>query len=382
MNARPVFLLAIFFALGACTRAAPPTIPTREPTATLMLLDSSTGDLDWSRDGKTIAYTKRTRDGYFDLWTMRADASQKQCLTCNKNFARRQRGGIALRPQNDWIVLVAQNDDAPDPGLAALASIGLNVNLWALKTDGSLASKLTDVPTDVRAARGVTQPRFSRDGKRLAWAEALGTASNTRARAWGQWAIALADFVIENNAPALKNIRRVQLGAQHGFVATHDWSPDDRAILFSGNLQAGQPVYASDLYEYAIATEDLTRLTRAPDDWDAHARYSNDGKKIVWISSAGLNGAFPDLRATAWQSRLKTELWTMARDGSNRERLTFFNQPGARDFEWFQKNVAPTNQVAVLNHAASPDGKKILANLAYAVETGSTRFVLVMLDLE
>lgn len=381
--------LAFFFISTACTRPQPSVVATKTNSDSgITILDSNVGDVDWSRDGKTLAYTKRATDGYFDIWTSKPDGSAKQCLTCGNNFSRRHRGGVTQRPQGDYLAFVAENDGVRgDAESLAIPGTGMNTNLWVMKSDGSQSWKLTDLPMDTRTPRGIIHPQFSRDGKRLVWAEALGKSVPTLDQVWGEWSIAIADFVIaEGNTPTVKNIRRVQPGDQRAFYETHDWSSNNRAILFSGNLKRGQAVNANDIYEYDIATEQLTPLTDSFDDWDEHAHYAPDGETIAWMSGADLHVAFPDVRGLAWQQYVETELWLMDRDGSNQQRATFFNQPGTSDYDWFQQNIYKTDRVVVADNAFSPDGKKILVNLAYegaaSPQFGNIRSVLVLLDLE
>jgi Tol biopolymer transport system component len=382
-----VLLIVCFIALTACTRAQP-TLPKADTEIGITILDTSVGDADWSRDGKTIAYAKRATDGYFDIWASKPDGGDKRCLTCGKNFSRRHRGSVTQHPAGNYIVFTTENEDVRGQEAEARAhpGIGMNTNLWAVRSDGSQAWKLTDLPTDYRAPRGMIHPQFSRDGRRLVWTEALGKYSLARELAWGEWTLALADFQVVNGAPVLKNIRRFQPGEQHAFYETHDWLPDDGAILFSGNLKRGQPVNADDIYEYAIATERLTQLTNTFEDWDEHAHYSPDGKMIAWMSGADLHVEFPEVRRLEWQKYVKTELWLMDRDGSNQRRVTFFNKPGHRDYEWFQKNVYKTDRVVVSDSAFSPDGKKLVVTLAYegpaSAQYGNVRSVLVVVDLE
>jgi len=371
-------LLFLLLALAACAR--PTSTPPPQSTLPIQLFDLHAQDVTWSRDH--IVYAKRASDQFLDVWTSKSDGTGKHCLTCSGNFARRNRTGIAPRPQNDFLVLVSTNQDARDAILPGLAHPSLlqNTNLWAMKFDGSQTWKLTDLPTDARAPRAVAQPKFSRDGKRLAWTESFGKIDSSRQLAWDAWAIVVADFVVENNTPHLKNITRTQIGAQHAFAEIHDWSLDERTLLLSGNLNRRQPTTGLDLFEYSFATGDLTQLTDSREIWDAPARYAPNGKQIVWASSLEMRVTFDGARA--WQDNLQSELWTMERDGANQHRVTFFNQPGTADYIWFQKNVAQANRVIVADIAPSPDGKKFALTLAYPNATGVLATVLVLIDGE
>ncbi len=62
-------------------------------------------------------------------------------------------------------------------------------------------------------------------------------------------------------------------------------------------------------------TNRLKRLTETPNEWDEHAHYSPDGKKIVWMSSTGFDRDWGDISGHNWQKYLVTELWIMDADG-------------------------------------------------------------------
>jgi len=70
----------------------------------------------------------------------------------------------------------------------------------------------------------------------------------------GQWALKVADFSVSGGAPSLSNVRTYQPGEQQEFYESHGFTPDDRKILFSGNLQAGQSLTGIDVYTYDLQT--------------------------------------------------------------------------------------------------------------------------------
>jgi len=357
----------------------------------LAILDTNTADLEWARHENLIAYAKRSpKDGYFDVWVAEPDGTGKRCLTSGNGFSRRHTGSVTWHPSGDYLVFTAQNEDATGEKADELAipGIGLNCNLWVMKGDGSKAWKLTDIPTDYKTPCGVIHPQFSNNGKKLLWAEALGEYHRIQSRsfAWGEWALASGDFVVENALPSLRNVRKFQPGEQHSFYESHDFSPDNSKALFSGNLLSGQPVNGLDIYEFEFAVGDAKRLTDTLDDWDEHAHYSPDGKTIAWMSGRELNVQFPSVSRLDWQKYVKTELWMMNSDGSDQRRKTFFNQPGHPDYEWFQENVFRTPRVIVSDNSWSPDGKRMAATVAYESQWtekwGSIRSMLLIMDLE
>ena len=77
-----------------------------------------------------------------------------------------------------------------------------------------------------------------------------------------------------------------------------------------GNLQRGQNQFGMDLYAFNIASQTLTDLTNTPSQWEEYPTPTPDGKKILYMSTAG----------TAWTpTHFECDLWIMNTDGSDQE---------------------------------------------------------------
>jgi Tol biopolymer transport system component len=186
-----------------------------------------------------------------------------------------------------------------------------------MTSDGARIWKIHEVPDVVsRESPGVLHPHFSHDGKRLLWAERLGSGGG----AFGRWVLKLADFSFQRGTPRLSNIRNLPPEPGRAFYESHGFSPDDSRVIFSSTRDGNLEIYTLRLEDHAVE-----RLTNDP-AWDEHSHFSPDGKWIVWMSSRGLR----------FQARprfeLETEFWLMRADGSCPRRLTSMHDPSSPHF--------------------------------------------------
>ena len=318
------------------------------------------GRLDWSARRNLIAFDRLGRDDFFDIYTMTPEGRDETCLTCDKpQLPNRMIGNPTWHPSGNYIVFQAQNtyrgfgritDYFANPGA------GINNDIGVMDAAGRQFWQLTRVEPRIG---GVLHPHFSHDGTRLLWAQRVAT----RGLSVGVWSLRVADFVVADGVPAIRNERMLQPGRQKLFYETHGFSPDGRWIIFSGNLEPQQSETHGDIYTFNLASGELKNLTSSMEEWDEHAHFSPDGRTIIWMTSK----AQPyTLRA----DDLKTDYWLMNADGSNKRRLTYFNQPGHPHFM--------KDGVAAADGAWSPDGSRFLAYLIVDVRRGGR---IVMIDL-
>jgi len=327
--------------------------------------------VDWSPDGKKIAFGRWERDGYVDVYLMNPDGSDMRSLTGSAaGCPRKHNGNPAWHPSGKYIVFTAENSDNPDRfSRWAIPGSGFNCDLWVITADGKEVFPLTDYPL-LRPYRAVIHPHFSHDGRELLWAERVDSSADF---AWGEWALKIADFVVDGSGPRLENIMTYQPGMRPRFYESHAFSPDDRKLLFSGNPDE-QTDSGFDIYEFDPETRELTNLTDSPEEWDEHAQYSPDGKKIAWMSSKGLGVDIKSIKAGVWRGDLKSELWIMNADGTEKQQLTRFNEPGSSEYMDGRRCV-------VSDISFSPDGRRLIALVAYEDSTPSgLNAMLVMID--
>ena len=172
----------------------------------------------------------------------------------------------------------------------------------------------------------------------------------------GHWRLVVADFVIDGGRPALRNVRKFEPG-RAGFYENHGFSPDGTRLLFSSNLGQTGLDAVGDIYLVALDTLAVTRLTT--DNYNEHAHFFPDGRKIVWMSNADNPGR-------------GTDLWIMNPDGSAKERLTFLNQAGCAEY-------AGSRAVAADN-SPSGAGNKIVVYVQDDILSDTGSIMLVELD--
>jgi len=327
--------------------------------------------LDWSSSKNLIASARIGRDGYYDVFVMKPDGSDERCLTCEKSgIAQKHNGNPAWHPSGEYIVFTVERKDNTEKHKRwAIPGTGFNCNLWVMTSDGERFYPLTNYPIK-RPFRAVIHPQFSHDGKQLFWTERVKRGESFG----GGWVLKVADFIMDAKTPYLKNTKTLQPGEWSCFYESHAFSKDDTRILFSGNLKTGQTPVGLDIYELHLETGRLKRLTETANDWDEHAHYSPDGRKIAWMSSTGINIEWGDISGHNWKKYIKTDLWIMNADGSDKQRLTHFNDPGHSEYMGGKRSV-------VSDSSWGPDGKSIIALVAYEALKGRLRAKIVRIEL-
>lgn len=327
------------------------------PLADISVLKEPGGRLDWSHQLDLIAFDQRGDGGYYDVYVMRPDGSEEMCVTCDQTeLPGRHMGNPAWHPSGDYIVFQAEKRVHEGRSSRALPGYGIDNDLWILNRADEHYERLTNV----QSGMGVLHPHFSHDGSKLLWTEKVAEGGK-----YGVWVLKIADFLVENNDFDLENIRTYQPGGDV-FREGHGFSEDDRKIIFSGNLEPEQPEFGLDIYTLDLETRMVQRLTSTMDEWDEHAQYSPSNDKIAWMSSKGCQCN------PARSLDLRTDYWLMDADGSNKVRLTYFNDPG--HVEYVGKRVVAADS------SWSADGKRLAALLIILDGSWKDLFGLTRLD--
>lgn len=290
--------------------------------ASYKLLTAQGGRVSWSAKLNVIAFDRLGTNGFYDVYSMLPDGSSIKCITCGSTvLPPYNRGNPDWHPSGQFLALQAQWGGS---GKFTQPGDGANNDLWLMNAAGTQYWQVThQVP-------GILHPHFSHDGTKLMWSQ------HTTGRAW---AIMLGDVSISNNVPSVTNIQAIPPCASGVFCESHGFSRDDSTMFFSGTLN-GQNESGLDIYSYNISSRTVTNLTNTPSSWDEHARPMPNADKLVWMS--GILGS----------GGLHTEFWMMDLDGSNKNKLTWYND---------SRSPSYVGGVSVSDSDWSPDGTQFVA---------------------
>ncbi len=320
----------------------------------------------FSPDGKYFLFDRKNKDGYYDLYVSDLSGITVTHVTDGQaGINQRNNGNGVYHPTKDYIVFISEEStghyldnvkELADPG------VGLFSNLYATNLSGTKFWKLTDIPIKKSIGDGVpataaVNPHFLKNGT-LVWTERYAEGGNLN---WGKWRLKTAEFVEENGVPKLRNIRVVFTPAKGNYVTFMGELDSDNWIL-AGNLD-GQHEFGMDQYVWNARTGTLKNLTNTPEYWEEDSSLFPDGE-IVYMSNIDSQYKFDF--AKDWVSQ-KTErdYYITDKNGGQKERLTYFNEPGALEH----------SRYAILAAASdiSPDGKYLAGTIGVQFGKGSNR---------
>lgn len=305
-----LYLLPALILLSSCDKDEPTSVA---PNLTNVSVFRSSGlDVGWDQSGSNrIAYSMKESDTYYDIHFAQTDGSNDICLTCNSSLLPNKHIACPYwHPGGKWLLMVVEDSTHPGSSTDALPGFGAYSDVWVMNTEGTKAYKIIDLPND--ADHGVIAPRFSHDGKHIVWTDRKLQPSLTNPlQQMGYWTIKMADFKFNpsDSVPVVSNIRTFEPGGD-AFYESYGFSPDDSKIIFCSSINQTS-VWNQMIYTIDTLGGSLTKLTES--DYNEHAFYKPDGSKIVWMTNT---------QATAGG----TDWWMMNPDGSNKKRLTYFNE--------------------------------------------------------
>ncbi len=299
------------------------TPPGHRDVKEVRLFKEGAGRMDWSLKGEHILYDAKGEDGLYDLYLTSGTGLESECLTC-EDFDLRKSNiyNPVWHPSGQYFVAQVQSI-----GRKLKARVidqvsprrGFHSELWAFTADGRQYWQLTKVG---ERGHAILDPHFSFEADHLLWSERM---SNTRGQ-WGSWALRRAEFRVKRGLPRLGKVETLDPGGNGSFLVGHGFTPDDRGVLASGNLDPTATDADRDLFLVALDGT-VERLTNSRDIRDEVAAYGPKGERIVWATDRNLPRR-PGRQRLPWRH----DLWIRSLDGKLQERLTFFNDPDSPYF--------------------------------------------------
>lgn len=314
----------------------------------------------WNSTTNEILFMRKDKDGTVQLYKVREDArepeKEKVCLSCSPLRAigvpislipLLHKGNSDWHPSGEWFItqMEVPNNFALRqikrvPGTRSLAEPGAGWwnNLFLVKTDGSAWIRLTNFSArDTNS--GVLCPKFSRDGRMVAWAERTGGSKPFDKYPFGQWVLKTAKIEIAMDGARLfdEKIHPVQGGATFEPL---EWSQDNKLLFATdgGYSDLPYPGYRLDLWEADTdkdgTLKDFRNITKTKGFYEGQASYSPDGK-FVALAANLFDGQYEERLSKAWKKdkdrfshfiirNLSTELYLMDRGDKTFTRLTRF----------------------------------------------------------
>ncbi len=356
--------------LLVCVPAASPAddVPTDRPVVEIKLLGKNVGRVAWSAQGDRLAFDRLSPDGFYDVFTADPQSLIARCLTCDpRDFRKKNSLNPTWQPSGDHLVFQVQSSAKHlklGPVELATAERGLYSELWMIRTDGKDFWQLTRVG---EGGGAILDPHFSHEGHHLLWSERV----RSRVGRWGTWVLRVASIKTKRGVPRLGTPITLEPGSQKLFLAASTFTPDDRGALISGNREPGQLENGMDIYSVNFETRQLTRLTHSRRAWDEQARFSPLGHKIVWASASEIALRSPEEAGGLPPEQLR-DLWIMNPDGSDKERLTFFNHSSSPEF---------IGSAIIDDFAWNPRGDQIAAHVIYS-SRGEIHEALYLIQLD
>ncbi len=302
---------------------APAADPESNPVIRIERWIEGAARVDWSRQGEWLAYDKAGEDGRYDVYITSTDLLAERCLTCEMYALRKDNAmNPVWHPSGERLVVQVQSHPKrlrfiADPLQLLTPDRALHSELYDIDRRGKHFTLLTRFAASGSA---VLDPHFAFDSDRLLWSERI----KARKGPYGAWQLRSAQFQVNRSGiPKLRRIRTHAAPAD-ALIVPQGYTPDDRGALVAANLEPGQSPDTLDLYRLRFDGGEPERLTHSRSGTDEYARLSPTGRHLAFTSSAGIRGTEPDQMVP---SSARRELWLMDADGSNKRRLTFFNDP-------------------------------------------------------
>ncbi|MFA6814849.1 MAG: hypothetical protein WCS73_00955 [Lentisphaeria bacterium] len=300
----------------------------------------------WSADGKQILLDKKNSSQSYDVMILDLEKLTAKCKDVLSPVSEKwdvmRMGEIyssnspVWRPDNKYLAFCGElgsNWGYHSNSIAfwedcelCLADAKLE-RFWVIKPDYHNDKKCT----------GITMPFFSPDGKWLVWTAFFNDPYSDYFFGNRRLAVGNIHFYKKEKA-CLDSVRLLNFPGENDFIEFYGFSPDANLFYFSANLKRNKtsdfPWTGMDIFslEYQKQGSEPIPLTDSPEVWDRYACVSSGGKKILWSSGKGFLQPMLTNKGVSWRKYLRTELWIMNSDGTDKKCLTEFNNSKSKEY--------------------------------------------------
>jgi hypothetical protein len=356
-------------AMFACVMAAGVSLPAAANAAvsvqSVSLWKQNASPIAWSANPDLVYYNAVGPDGMYEGYSANPDGSNSTCVTCAEpSFplvgASTQRGVSDVSHDGQYMLLEVESPNhigLPGESISEPGKGAYN-NVWLASTNGSQEWQLTNVTAAGSGVIGTMWARFSPSGNQVVFDEMYAPSVGNL----GYWQIVVANIVWNSGVPSLADQTVIDPSPNH-FMEPYGFSPDGSKIIFASDID--QPSWMdSQIWEINTDGTDLTRLSpEAPygmfTDYNEFAFYQPSGAGIIYGS-------------TDDSQTLGIDYWLMNPDGSNPQRLTFFNEP------WSTETQGYTITGGLAFNPDNPD--QFIASVSHDAESQTQDAVLMTLS--
>jgi hypothetical protein len=267
------------------------------------------------------------------VWIADANGQNPTCMTCtdipNGPLKNRHKGMPTWHSSGNWLVIAVEMPNHTAQHAQVRPGAGLYHDLWAVKSDFSKWVKLTSYLNNATTSpfarpAGALVPRFSRTGDKLVWAEML---DYNPAKPFGKWQLVVADFTNWNtDTPSLSNLSYFKPNNGE-FYEAWTFSPDNQTITVASDAGVAQHGEL-DFFLWNVGSNTMKNMTNS-NQYEEQAVISPDGKYIAYMSSENIN---PPYNPANFIGTIRTEVWLMKIDGTNKRKITHFNVVGSPEY--------------------------------------------------
>ena len=234
------------------------------------------------------------------------------CLTCSGAGSETDNvnGVPAVSPDGNWIIFHSWRGHYLTIGSPGYG--GMGSSLWAMHTDGSDQTQLTDVQPPTAGpfnGEGIDDYHayWSPDGTHIEYAHLNWNFVTGGGN--GNWDVRVAEFhVAADGTPSLSNTHVVRPDNGHWYE-TQWWNPNPKRPGFlytetfptqsgSGAAETPQLFYCQLINHYSECKNGGTRLTSSS-SWDEQAIFTPDAKDVIFMSSRDHPGFFNTWASTS-----------------------------------------------------------------------------------